>query len=282
MEGIHITLRVGGSKLCSAFRLLKLACRENRKAIPPVLSTAFDLRDTAEKAFKHRRYHFARSVGLLPATKGSKLAGIRTVWLEKPEEAYPPLGYAIYESDEAWRIWKRYQDKTPYPDRRGDKTWKPFHKLDPNCLQYIVKADESVIFRSAKSGNIIGMVIRNFSNNNKLLLEWLNEIIAENTDERRSVRVGPAPKLHLSWLTQCLFSWRTLGSCARSAILLVRAAAPSWGGRGICLESSKAKPSAGWHTSPVQPSHCSGISSGINCLKKSLRTLMHGSRGPRW
>ena len=129
-------------------------------------------------------------VGLLPATKGSKLAGIRTVWLEKPEEAYPPLGYAIYKSDEAQRIWKRYQDKTPYPDRRGGKTWKPFHKLDPNHLQYIIKADESVIFCSAKSGKIISMVIQNFSNNNKLLLKWLNEIIAENTDECQSVWVS--------------------------------------------------------------------------------------------
>ena len=127
------------------------------------------------------------------------LAGIKTVTLPqcKNKEEYPPRGHDIYETAEIWKIWKEHRAATLYPDRRGGKTWKPLLELDPEKLQYTVKAGESVIIRDKKKGDIVGMVIRNFSNGNESLLDWINGIILENTGLRRNVRVCFIPNLCL-------------------------------------------------------------------------------------
>ena len=153
-----------------------------------VINIALDNRAKAAKILKHRRDHFAHAVGLLPGTKGQKIAGIQTVHLPKLEEEYPPRAHDIYETDAAHAIWKKHQKTTRFPDKRG--TWKPFHKLDPNRLQYTVKADESVIIRDSDTQEIICAVIRNFSNSREKLLEWINSVIVENNETRKSVRVG--------------------------------------------------------------------------------------------
>lgn len=150
-------------------------------------------REQRQKAFKHRRDHFALSVGLTPMAKGQKLEGIPTIFLRKRREAYPPYAHDIYETAETREIWEGYRAKTLYPDRRGDMTWKPFHELDPDRLQLVVGEDKSAIIRDVKSHELIGVVIRNFSNNNHRLLDWINEVIDENTGSRRSVRVGSIP-----------------------------------------------------------------------------------------
>lgn len=104
------------------------------------------------------------------------------------EEEYPPQDHDIYETDAAHAIWENHRKTTPFPDKRGD--WKPFHKLNPDCLQYIVDADESVIIRDSETKEIVCMVLRNFSNNREKLLEWVNRVIIENSEARKSVRVG--------------------------------------------------------------------------------------------
>lgn len=175
--------------------LLRFACRDHLDEIPLRISTTLDKRKKAQKAYKHRRDHFGLSVGLFPQARGRKLANIPTVELSKLKKEYPPSGHDIYETAAAQQIWEEYQEATPYPDRRGGKTWKPFHQLDPEKLQYTVQADESVIIRDFATNEIIGVVIRNFSNGNRRLLEWINGIIMENNGIRRSVRVGPFSKL---------------------------------------------------------------------------------------
>lgn len=111
------------------------------------------------------------------------------------DEPYPPPGYDIYESGPILNIWKKHHKETLYPDRRDGRTWKEFHELDPSKLQYTVAADKSAIFRDAKSGQIIGLVIRNFSGKPKLL-DSVNKIIMENTEVRKSVRVCQLPPCH--------------------------------------------------------------------------------------
>ena len=170
--------------------LLKLYWREHADEIPLRIVVALKKRGQLHSAFKHRRNHFALSVGLVPKAKGLKLANVPTIQLAKKKVAYPPRGHDIYETPEARQTWEDFQAKTPYPDRRGGKTWKPLHELNPENLQHTVKADESVIIRDHSSGELIGVVIRNFSNNNQHLLDWINGIIAENTGARRSVRVS--------------------------------------------------------------------------------------------
>ena len=167
-------------------------------SIPLRLWLAFDRKEKGKNAFRHRRSHFALSVGLAPAAKGEKLAGISTIFLRKRGKAYPPRAHDIYESPATQKIWEDYQARTPYPDTRRGMTWKPFHELDPSHLQHVVKEDHSAIIRDVKSHEIIGIVVRNFSNNNRKLLDWINEIIEENTGSRRSVRVSSIPCLALT------------------------------------------------------------------------------------
>jgi hypothetical protein len=171
--------------------------RGHAGTIPPSVNVAFKARTKGAKVYKHRRDHFASGIGLLPKTKGKKLVGIKVVELSRLAEEYPPAGYDIYEADETYAIWDKYRKSILYPDRRFGKTWKPYHKLDPNQLQYTVAEDESVIIRDAKTKEIVCTVIRNFANKEKLL-EWINSVIIENSDARKSVRVGISPHFILA------------------------------------------------------------------------------------
>ena len=193
--------------------MLKLTCRENFDEIPLRISTALDKRKQAQKAYRHWRDHFGLSVGLFPKAKGRKLVDIPTVEVRKLKEEYPPSGHDIYETVTAWEIWEEYREMTPYPDPRDGKTWKPFHELDPNKLQHTVQENQSVIIQDFANNEIICVVIRNFSNNNRRLLDWINGVITENNDVRRSVRVSHFSIPCLSLLSNCFLargSWKVV------------------------------------------------------------------------
>jgi hypothetical protein len=183
-------------------KLLRHTGRENIDDIPLMISTVLVKRQGAQKAYRHRRDHFGLTVGLYPKTRGHKLANVSTIEISELEEAYPPSGHDIYETLAAKHIWEKYQKTTPYPDPREGRTWKPFHELDPRKLQYVVQENESIVIRDSATRELIGVVIRNFSNNNRRVLEWINGIIMENNDLRRSVRVGSFSKSCLGGLSQ--------------------------------------------------------------------------------
>lgn len=167
---------------------------EHSDEIPLKIAAALKQRQSDGKRYRHRRDNFARSIGLLPKTKGQKLAGIETVLLPSLEEEYPPAGYDICETGAIQNIWKQHHKETPYPDRRGGRTWKEFHQLDPTKLNYTVKKNESVIIRDSTSKEIVCVVIRDFCGKPKLL-EWVNGVIMENSEGRKSVRVCAFLKL---------------------------------------------------------------------------------------
>ena len=164
-----------------------------------MICMTFKQKDKLHNMYRHRCSHFALSVGMVPKAKGLKLAAIPTIHLAKTKTAYPPRGHDIYETAGARQIWEDFQARTLYPDRRGGKTWKPLHELDPNRLQHTVGVEESVIIRDTRTDEIIGVVIRDFSNNNQQLLDWINGIIEEGTGSRRSVRVGITLRLYLGF-----------------------------------------------------------------------------------
>jgi hypothetical protein len=166
---------------------LRFVCRENIEDIPLLLVVALKKRKALQKPYKHRRTHFADEIGLSPKTKGSKLAGIPTVWLNKLKKEYPPHGHDIYETGEAQEIWAKHRETASFPDKRG--TWKPFHELNPTHLQHVVQGDQSAILRDPKTDELIGLVIQEFSGKAKLL-DWINGIIMENNTVRKSIRVG--------------------------------------------------------------------------------------------
>ena len=170
--------------------MLSPVCRENHSEIPLKIDLAFKNKAQAQKAYRHRRNHFGFSVGLVPKAKGSKLANIPVIVLKSLKHEYPPSGHDIYETSSTQQIWELYRQATPYPDHRDGRTWKPFHELNPGHLQHTVHEKESAIIWDFKTNEIVGLVIRNFSNGNEQLLEWISEIIVENNNVRRNVRVG--------------------------------------------------------------------------------------------
>ena len=149
---------------------------------------ALNKRRAGQKLHRRRRTHFTDGIGLSPRTKGSKLANIPTVWLNKLKEEYPPHGHDIYETEEAQKIWAKHRETTAFPDKRS--TWKPFHKLDPAHLQHVVQGNQSAIIRDSTTGELIRLVMRDFTSHNVNLLNWVNGIITENNKVRKSVRVG--------------------------------------------------------------------------------------------
>jgi len=183
-------------------------CRsENDDNIPLRIRTALVTKNKSHKAFRKQREHFGHSVGLFPRTKGDKLANVPTITLPQPKNAYPPSGNDIYETAEIQRIWEAHRKVTCYPDPRGE--WKPLLELDPEQLQYTVDVDKSAIIRDRATSGIIGVVIRNFSNNNERLLDWINGIVEQNTVLHKSVWVCLVFWLSLLVFSM-LFSWRTL------------------------------------------------------------------------
>ena len=174
--------------------------------IPLKISTALEKRKHALKVHKHHCDHFGFSVGLFPKARDRKLADIPTIELKKLKVEYPPSGHDIYESNATQQIREEYRRVTPHPDPRGGRTCKPFHKLNPAKLQYTVQANESVIIRDSSTGEIISVVICNFSNSNRRLLDWMNGVIMENNDVWRSVRVSSLPSLIMTSCLNVIFS----------------------------------------------------------------------------
>ena len=174
--------------------------------IPLKISTALEKRKHALKVHKHHCDHFGFLVGLFPKARGCKLADIPTIKLKKLKVEYPPSGHDIYESNATQQIWEEYQRVTPHPDLRGGRTWKPFHKLNPAKLQYTVQANKSAIIQDSSTGEIISVVIRNFSNSNRRLLDWMNGIIMENNNVQHSVRVISFPNLIMTSYLNVIFS----------------------------------------------------------------------------
>ena len=139
--------------------------------IPLKISTALEKRKHALKVHKHCRNHFRFLVRLFPKARGQKLADIPTIELKKLKVEYPPSRHDTYESGATQQIWEEYWRVTPHPDPRGGRTWKPFHKLNPAKLQYTVQANKSVIIRDSSIGEIVSVVMCNFSNSNRYLLD---------------------------------------------------------------------------------------------------------------
>jgi hypothetical protein len=71
---------------------LSLSCSEKSSKIPLRIGTAFTQKKQGKAAFRHRCKHFVDSVGITPATKGDRLAGIPTIILKSRKKPYPPLG----------------------------------------------------------------------------------------------------------------------------------------------------------------------------------------------
>lgn len=113
------------------------------------------------------------------------------------EDVYPPIGEFVAESDDERQLWEGFLKTRPVSDQRKNKETTiyvldehPIHVLDRTRLKYVVEEGEHIIFKDAKTKEIIGMVWPN-AVNNQSIIQGLTATIANFLNHTiRSARVS--------------------------------------------------------------------------------------------
>ena len=165
------------------------------------LKGASDKYSAVETALKARKLLFLQHrnnkldlihrIGLnwSPATRDSFLNGVDTVYLPKLTTPYPRMKQWICESDmidDKWRSYLKY-DPRAQPDKRQPR--KSIFRLDPSKLSLDIGPDQSAIIYDGNTGELVMLVLRNFSAEPNLLLH-IEGVIKQAVQCRRSIRVS--------------------------------------------------------------------------------------------
>lgn len=158
--------------------------------LPPALLDAIAARRKGVEWVRKSRKRLTDKLGV--NTNQPCRVDLPVQYLHELPTPYPPADTAIAENETIYQMWKCHRDKTKHPDTRRDKPpprWPDLMMLDPDNLQYVVKASESVLFRDAADhSKIIGAVIRDFCPVEGVT-KWVSSVIDKNVNERRNVRV---------------------------------------------------------------------------------------------
>lgn len=112
---------------------------------------------------------------------------IRTVYLPKLPIAYPPKKHWVADNSTIFQQWNHHLATYRLSDIRH--THYPTHLVQLNQLQLDVLPCESIIIRDLESREVIGSVVRNYSNNRELL-EWATGVLKQSIEINRSARVS--------------------------------------------------------------------------------------------
>ncbi|KAI9886194.1 MAG: erg10, acetyl-CoA C-acetyltransferase [Watsoniomyces obsoletus] len=115
-----------------------------------------------------------------------RVAQIPVVWVTKSTDPYPPIGSAVCENQKIHDQWKDHLESGPQPDDARRPRALPL-LLDFNKLQYNAGPTEDVIFRDKETGEIVGLVMRNFIPH-EMVRSWAADIIREAMASKKGVR----------------------------------------------------------------------------------------------
>jgi hypothetical protein len=174
---------------------------------------------------RNKKLDFIHRIGLnwSPATRDSFLKGVPAFYLPKLRTPFPVIGHWMCESDAIDAKWRDYLEHDPraQPDKRRKR--QPIFRTDPSLLSLDIGPDQDAVVYDADTGELIMLILRNFSRDPDLL-SHIEGIIKQAVDCRKSMRVSNFNQL-FSHLFICV-SLRTLARLSRSAILLGRAISP--------------------------------------------------------
>lgn len=106
--------------------------------------------------------------------------------LDKP---YPPPKQWIYENQTIYNLWPTKLQVEKQPDDRLARL--PMHLLDPNQLQLDISEEKNMIFHDAKTGEIIGLVVRNWMPQTwRQTVEWVDGIVVDGCEKKKSIWVS--------------------------------------------------------------------------------------------
>jgi hypothetical protein len=139
---------------------------------------------------RHKKIDFIQRIGLnwSPATRDTFFANIKSFHLSKLQTPYPIVQHRICESNAIDSKWRDYLQNDPraQPDKRQKRI--PIFRMDPTKLQLDIEADENALVYDQSTGDLILLVLREFSNDHDLL-SHIDDVIKQAVYARKSMRV---------------------------------------------------------------------------------------------
>lgn len=154
------------------------------KGVPGAIAEIIAARSEDVKERAKAKQRFIAGLGLHPSTPRTADALPRYDVSPLPTP-YPPLGEFISETEAIHRKWSRFFRRAKQADGRLPR--RPVHRLDPSQIQLTVPADKSCTIYDSSTGELIGVVIRNFCPDPDVV-EWAEEILEQGVGWKKSVR----------------------------------------------------------------------------------------------
>lgn len=143
------------------------------------------------KGVARRDLQYVETLGLkwTPEQRDQYLDNVKVVDITRLEEPYPVNDYFTAGTPKAKKQWDAFWHNKPLCDRRNNKgKRRQILNLDTSRLQYIIKQDESVMFRDADTKELVLVVLRDFvpdEDVRETMVGVGNEILKYRRDDRR-------------------------------------------------------------------------------------------------